>query len=106
MLTETDAAWVRSSNARATATYVDPTSVNRSCYDSTLNPGAQAWFRNSAIPLLDLAREYLDLLDRYGLRWVELRTASPGRLVYEDDVQVVAVPYSYAEDWPFTKATS
>ncbi len=43
----------------------------------------------------------LELLDRYDVRWVELRTNTPGRITYEDDVQVVAVPFSYPDDWPF-----
>jgi len=32
---------------------------------------------------------------------VELRTSSPGRIVYADEVQAVAVPFGYPEDWPF-----
>jgi len=31
--------------------------------------------------------------------WTELRTRTPGRITYEDDVQVVAVPYTYDADW-------
>lgn len=100
-LTPADASWVRASNDRAAYTYTDPSTVAVDCYDSTTNPGARSWFKASSVELLDFARGYLELLDRYGIRWVELRTTSPGRITYEDDVQIVAVPYRYPEDWPF-----
>lgn len=61
-----------------------------------LNPGAKAWFRASATDLLGFTAGYLHLLDRYGVPWVELRTSSPGRIVCEDGVQVVAVPHRQA----------
>ncbi|GAA2175138.1 hypothetical protein GCM10009846_23860 [Agrococcus versicolor] len=96
-----DAAWVRRANDRANRAYVDPSTVVTSCYDPVANPGARSWFRASAAELLLLAGEYLDLLERHGVGWVELRTSTPGRLVYEDDVQVVAVPHAYPDDWPF-----
>ncbi len=99
-LSSTDAAWIRSSNDRANAAYADPTTVVADCYDPVLNPGARAWFRSSASELIALTREYLDLLDRYGVDWVELRTSSPGRITYEDGVQVVAVPNSFTVDRP------
>lgn len=101
LLTPQDAAWVRASNDRANGTYLDPTSVVADCYDPIVSPGARSWFRSSASELLELTRGYLDLLDRYGVRWVELRTTTPGRITYEDKVQVVAVPFSYPNDWPF-----
>lgn len=100
LLSPSDAAWVRASNEHATAAYPDPTTIVTDCYDPVINPGARSWFKSSASELLDLARGYLDLLDRYGVRWVELRTRSAGRVVYEDDVQVVAVPFIYPDDWP------
>lgn len=101
MLSPMDADWVRASNDRANAAYTDPTTVVTDCYDAIINPGARSWFKASARDLLTLTRGYLDLLDRYGVRWVELRTRTVGRAVYEDDVQVVAVPFTYPDDWPF-----
>jgi hypothetical protein len=99
-----DMAWWRNANDRATASYADPTTVRADSYDATLNPGARSWFKASAGDLLGLTREYLVLLDRYSIGWVELRTSHPGRITYEDDVQVVAVPLGYPEDWPFAPA--
>lgn len=101
MLSTNDLAWVHTNNARMTASYADPSSVVVDCYDETVNPGARSWFRSTATELERLTREYLAVLDRYGIPWVELRTSSPGRMVYEDDVQAVAVPHNYAESWPF-----
>lgn len=103
LLTPEDAAWVRTSNDHANRAYLDPTSVVADCYDPIENPGARSWFRSSASELLELTQGYLDLLDRYGVRWVELRTNTPGRITYEDDVQVVAVPFAYPDDWPFER---
>ena len=96
-----DVAWLQDANARATAAYVDPTSVVPGCYDPVQHPGARAWFRASALPLLLMCEPYLALLDRHDVAWMEVRTTSPGRITYEDDVQVVAVPHAYPDDWPF-----
>lgn len=60
--------------------------------DKTVNPGATAWFKGTATHLIEKARQYVALLDRYGIECVERRTVTPGRVVYEDDVQIVAVP--------------
>ncbi len=95
-----DHAWWRSSNDWADAAYPDPEVVQPGCYDATRNPGARAWFRASASELLTFTRGYLDLLDRHDVAWVQLRTTSPGRIVYEDDVQVIAAPYTQ-DEWPF-----
>lgn len=94
-----DEAWRRRTNDRITALYLDPTTVDPTCYDQQINPGARAWFRCTATHLLDLTVEYLAVLDRYSVPWVELSTRSPGTVVYADDVQVVAVPYRYPDDW-------
>lgn len=102
-LTAEDQAWWAAANARATAAYTDPSTVDPDCYHPVANPGARAWFRHSATELLELTSGYLDLLDRYELPWVELRTSTPGRIVFEDHVQVVAVPFRFPDDWPFAQ---
>ena len=96
-LSPEDAAWHRAANDRANAMYTDPTTVEPDCYDPVLHPGARAWFRSSSVDLLDMTRAYLDLLDRYGVGWMELRTTSPGRITYSDEVQCVAVPPTFDE---------
>ena len=101
LLSEADVAWLRSANEYATATYTDPSTVEPDCYDSARNPGARSWFKSDSVSLIRMTAGYLQLLDRYSVPWAELRTSDPGRLVYEDAVQVVAVPHSYPEHWPF-----
>lgn len=96
-LSVADAAWWRRNNDRANASYTDPSTVSPDCY---ADPGARSWFKVTAIDLLALTGEYVALLDRYGVPWVELRTDAPGYLTYEDDVQIVAVPFRYPDDWP------
>jgi hypothetical protein len=58
-------------------------------YDS---PGAAAWFRTSATRFLAPVPGYLAIMDAHGLGYVEMRSDAPGRIVYEDDFQVIAVP--------------
>ncbi|QZQ55628.1 hypothetical protein KZI27_01795 [Curtobacterium sp. TC1] len=105
-LTDTDRRWLAAANERAEGMYVDPSTVEPGCFDEVRNPGARSWFRTDATDLLTMSAEYLDLLDRYGVGWVELRTDRPGRTTYEDDVQIVAVPLAYPADWPFAPAVS
>lgn len=101
LLSAADAEWVRSQNAHGERTYTDPSTVVADCYDTSLNPGARSWFKDDATDLLQMAHRYTTLLDRYEVPWVELRTPDPGRIVYDDAVQVVAVPYTFEEHWPF-----
>lgn len=98
-LTPDTAAWVRETNAWFNAAYTDPTTTAPDCYDPAVNPGARSWFREDATELLARTTEYLQLLDRHHVPWVELRTAAPGRIVYEDAVQAVAVPLTHEEGW-------
>lgn len=105
-LTDTDRRWLAAANERAEGMYVDPSSVEPGCFDDIRHPGARSWFRTGAADLLTMSAEYLDLLDRYGVGWVELRTDRPGRTTYQDDVQIVAVPLAYPADWPFAPAVS
>jgi len=98
-LSSEDLHWWREANARLTAAYLDPSTVSPGCCDVQTNPGARAWFKLPSSDPLEMTREYLDLLDRYGVQWMELRTTTPGRITYEDDFQVVAVPYTHDADW-------
>jgi hypothetical protein len=64
---------------------------------TAVNPGAAAWFKSSAQHLLVRIDGYLAVLNDHHVAWVRLaeRTA-PGRVVYEDDHQVVVVPIQEA----------
>ncbi|RPE78624.1 hypothetical protein EDF39_1305 [Frondihabitans sp. PhB161] len=101
ILTAEDAEWHQEANLRATTEYIDPSSVDPDCYDQSRNPGARAWFSVDAVDALAMTIPYLDLLDRYDVPWVQLISRTPGRIIYSDAVQVVAVPHSYCDDWPF-----
>ncbi|OII12229.1 hypothetical protein BIU97_04375 [Curtobacterium sp. MCBA15_009] len=101
MLEDADRDWLARANARAEEHYADPTTVAPDCYDPVLHPGARSWFRDGAASCLQLCEPYLALLDRYGVAWVELRTRTPGHVVHEDPVQVVATPFTHPADWPF-----
>jgi hypothetical protein len=101
-----DHTWWRATNAHWEAVWTDPSTVNPTCYDRELHPGAVSWFKSDATALIAMCREYLDLLDRYDVPWVELRTNHPGWIVYEDATQVVATPYTYESDWPLTDGRS
>ena len=70
VLSPEDHAWLVEANRNATAAYVDPTTVDSTCYDTTLNPGARSWFAADALKLLEMTAPYLDLLDRYSVPWV------------------------------------
>ncbi|WP_284760587.1 hypothetical protein [Curtobacterium sp. MEB011] len=100
-LSDAETRWLREANLHATAMYTDPTTVQTHCYDETRNPGARAWFAADAVELLEMVGPYLELLDRHGIPWMQLVTRSPGRIVYRDAVQVVAVPHTHADAWPF-----
>ncbi|WP_212591311.1 hypothetical protein [Brachybacterium timonense] len=100
LLHDDDARWVQRENALGNRSYTDPSTVIADCYDGRPNPGARSWFKDTAVGLVQMAYRYTALLDRYGVPWVELRTERPGRIVYDDDVQVVAVPFTHEADWP------
>ncbi|POH73172.1 hypothetical protein [Arthrobacter glacialis] len=88
-----DYQWLQDANAWYDDTYADPNLIDPTVYDRTHNPHAQAWFKISATHLLARVPGYLNLLDRYGMPWEELRSSAPGHVLYEDDVQVVVDPH-------------
>lgn len=91
-LTSEDYRWWQDANAWYDAAYPDPNRADPTVYDRERNPHAQAWFKASATHLLARIPGYLQLLARYAVPWEELRTPTPGRVLYEDDVQVVVDP--------------
>ncbi|MEU7479947.1 hypothetical protein AB0A63_28415 [Lentzea sp. NPDC042327] len=93
-LTPEDWAFWRAGNDWYDAAYPDPGAVDPSLFDKTLNPVVSCWFRlTAASHLLARVPGYLDLLDRYGIGWVERRSEDPGVILYADEVQVVVRPY-------------
>lgn len=82
----------RVSNQWLDAAYPDPSETDPTVYDHDLNPHAAAWFKATATHLLERVDGYLRILDRHGIGYEIMQTDDPGRVVYEDDYQVVAVP--------------
>ncbi|MGW6285127.1 hypothetical protein [Streptomyces sp. NPDC055107] len=93
-LTEEQRRFWRSANDWYDAAYTDPSRVDPTVYDPGVNPGAVAWFKETATHLLDRIPGYLALLAAHGVPCERLESADPGRVVYEDEHQVVVVPRS------------
>lgn len=92
-LSAADRAWWRAANDWYDLAYRDPATVDPTLFDEARYPGLTCWFRMSAEHLLGRLPGYLALLDRYGIRWRQRRSADPGVVRYRDDVQVVVTPY-------------
>ena len=50
------------------------------------------WFKNSQIEIINKVRELVPVLETCGLAVSEIRSETPGTVIYEDSQQVVAVP--------------
>lgn len=88
-LSPEDLVSLRSANAYYDAAYPTP---DRTVYDPVANPGAQAWFKPTAQHLLARVGFYVDLLRRHDVDCRLFHSDDPGRVIYEDDVQIVVVP--------------
>ncbi|MFD5647400.1 hypothetical protein ACFWIP_37885, partial [Streptomyces anulatus] len=88
----------RAANDWYDAAYTDPSRVDPAVYDPGVNPGAVAWFKGTATHLLDRIPGYLALLAAHGVPCERLESADPGRVVYEDEHQVVVVPRPRSAD--------
>ncbi|MFJ2406432.1 hypothetical protein ACIOUE_34580 [Streptomyces xanthochromogenes] len=84
----------RSNNKWYDAAYPDPSTIDATVYDDEINPGAEAWFKPSATHLLARVPGYLEILAAHDVDCVTLRSTDPGRVIYEDGVQVVVVPHA------------
>lgn len=89
--------WWRAANDWYDAAYAAPCADEDGPYDRDRHPGAVAWFKADASHLLERVDGYLALLDAHGVPWERAVSDDPGRIVYEDDVQVVAVPRATGE---------
>lgn len=94
LLTAEQAEFRRVNNAWYEANVVDPSTVDATVYDRAVNPGAAAWFKESAAHVTGRVGGYLAILADHGVPCVLVRSTDPGRVVYEDEHQVVVVPYA------------
>lgn len=90
----------RENNDWYNANFVNPSEVDPTVYDRELNPGAAAWFKVSAVELIDRVAGYLEILRAHGVGCELVRSADPGRVVYEDEHQVVVVPHNSVPGGP------
>ncbi|WP_104061549.1 hypothetical protein [Arthrobacter sp. 4R501] len=90
------ASW-RRSNDHYDSAYLNPSTVDKSIYDHAINPTAEAWFKCTAGHLLVRVEFYTDLLSRYAVEWQVLHSNDPGRLLYEDGVQIIVAPHEMGE---------
>jgi len=79
-------------NAWFEQNFTDPSTVDPGVYDREANPGAVAWFKGTSPHLVERASRYLDLLAAHGVACERAESDAPGRIVYEDEHQVVVVP--------------
>ncbi len=89
LLAPADHDWWRSANDWFNSAYVDPNSVASGIFAA--HPSATCWFKTTATHLIERIPPYLALLDRYSVAWRERLSDAPGRVIYEDEVQVVVV---------------
>ncbi|WP_433710826.1 hypothetical protein ACQP2U_31885 [Nocardia sp. CA-084685] len=76
---------------------VDPSEVDPGVYNRAVHPGAASWFKAAAVGMIERVEGYLAILDAHGVRWVRLDSDAPGKILYEDSNQVVAVQHAGAE---------
>lgn len=86
----------RSGNDWFTDHLVNPYEVDRRVYDRDRHPGAVAWFKSTALSMIDRVSGYLDILDSHGITWERLDSDTPGIILYEDPQQIVALPAAIA----------
>lgn len=92
LLTDEEERFRRANNDWYDANYTNPTNVDPAVYDLDLNPGAVAWFKSSAVRLIERVDGYLRILAAHGVACDRVESHDPGRVVYEDADQIVVVP--------------
>ncbi|MFE5974608.1 hypothetical protein ACFQ64_20915 [Streptomyces sp. NPDC056460] len=88
-LTEEQYRFWRSNNDWYDAHYTNPTHVDPDVYDPEVHPGAVAWFKSTAVDLIERVDGYVRLLAAHGVECHRLESSNPGRIIYEDENQIV-----------------
>lgn len=81
-------------NAWYEANFTDPSKVDPTVYDRATHPRAAAWFKVSASELVERVDGYLKIVAQHGIGCELVRSADPGRIIYEDEHQIVVVPHN------------
>ncbi|KQX59516.1 MULTISPECIES: hypothetical protein [unclassified Streptomyces] len=91
-LSEAEYRFWRTNNDWYDAHYTNPTDVDPRIYAPEVNPGAVAWFKPTAHHLITRVDGYLTLLAAHGIACHRLESTNPGRILYEDEHQIVVAP--------------
>ncbi|ROR97870.1 hypothetical protein EDC56_3537 [Sinobacterium caligoides] len=54
---------------------------------------AISWFKSTAIEHIDRMRQYGQILEAHDFKILQLITERPGKVLYEDDHQIAAIPF-------------
>lgn len=99
LLTEEQERFRREHNAWYDAAYPTPSDVDPAVYDPEVNPQAVAWFKVTAQELIARVDGYLEILSLHGVGCERVESAlPPGRIIYEDEHQIVVVPHHQADE--------
>ena len=74
------------------ANLTNPADLDPRVFDRTRYPVTLSWFKTSARACLAKLPPYLTILDEHGVGYERVRSHAPGRIVYEDELQVVVAP--------------
>ncbi len=55
---------------------------------------AISWFKDSAYEHIDKMRSFVQILESHEYKIKQLKTNRPGKIIYEDDYQIAAVPFN------------
>jgi hypothetical protein len=93
LLTPGEETFRRTNNAWYDAAYTNPSTVDPTIYDRTLNPLAASWFRTGVADwLLAPLPGYLNILRNHNEPCIKVHSDNPGRIIYSDAHQIVVVP--------------
>ncbi len=93
LLTLEEERFRRSVNAWYDAVCPNPSDADPTVYDPALHPHAAAWFKATAVHLVARVGGYLGILAAHGVDCHMLHSRDPGHILYEDDFQIVVIPY-------------
>ncbi|MCX4965900.1 hypothetical protein OHA98_13830 [Streptomyces sp. NBC_00654] len=91
-LSEEQYRFLRAGNDWYDSNYPNPSDTDPSVYDPAVNPGAAAWFKVTAVELIERVDGYLALLAEHRVECERIESSEPGTIVYEDAYQVVVTP--------------
>ncbi|WP_436535706.1 hypothetical protein [Actinoplanes sp. HUAS TT8] len=81
-------------NAWYEANFTNPNTVDPTVYDRAVHPKAAAWFKSSASEMIERVNGYLKILADHGIGYERIQSTDPGRIIYEDEHQIVVVPHN------------